>query len=65
MRKLNIGDKKKRNYKVRTKKENMSDHIHSMYSNAKKCAAITQKKLEGKIMIPHPDMPKTYIYVDP
>lgn len=69
MRKLNIGTQKRKQKikkeNVLTKKENMSDHIASMYSNAKKMASVTQKKLQGKVMIPHPTIPKSYIYVDP
>lgn len=69
MRKLNLGTPKKRNTPVKkknilTKRENMQDHIHGMYSNAKKMAKEAQSKLEGKKMIPHPTIPKAYIYVD-
>lgn len=49
---------------VVTKKENLQDHIQKMYANAKKMAARTQERIKGKVLVPHPSLKNTWIYVD-
>lgn len=45
------------------KKETMLDVKIKRYKSAIEAAESVQDKLKGKRLVPHPDKPKTYIYV--
>lgn len=44
-------------------KESMLDVKIKRYKSAIEAAESVQQKLNGKKLVPHPTMPKTYIYV--
>ena len=45
------------------KKESMLDVKIKRHKSAVEAAEAVQDKLKGKRLVPHPTMPKTYIYV--